>query len=96
MKKHLSTEEFHQKFYESELGQAILSYIDSPNNEPNELLKSVAKVRYANSTFQSFKLLVQRELLLWRRDTYQIRMKLTQTFIMGIVVGTLFFQVSRS
>jgi hypothetical protein len=75
-KQHLSTDEFHKKFYESDLGQDIRERLDAPGGEAPATLKSLAKVRFQNSWYQSLKLLVQRETLLWWRDKYQIQAKL--------------------
>lgn len=49
--------------------------------------------RYANSTWESIKVVFFREFLLWRRDTYARKARLMQDLIMGLVVGTTFFQI---
>jgi hypothetical protein len=40
-----------------------------------------------NSNFQSLRLLVQRELLLWWRDKYAIKAKFGQSLFMGVLLG---------
>jgi hypothetical protein len=75
-KQHLSTDEFHKKFYESDLGLDIRERLDAPHGDPPASMKSMASVRFKNSWYQSLKLLVRRELLLWWRDKYQIQAKL--------------------
>lgn len=79
MSRHLSPEEFHEKFYESGLGQIILEDLETPEKEPDTLVKTLSKGRYRNSWFESLNLLVQRELLLWWRDKYQIKAKIGQS-----------------
>ena len=70
--KHLSTDEFMAKFYESPRGCQILETLDSPSRD-GSAVKSWSTVRYRNPTFRSLKLLVRRELILWWRDKYQIQ-----------------------
>ena len=62
-------------------GQAIRESIEEPLAEEYVLTveeKLAFKARYHNSSFQSLKLLVGRELLLWTRDRYQIKARLMQ------------------
>lgn len=66
-----TSEEFSQKFYESELGKSILKKLDSELEglqDENEALKEWMKQTYRNDWYGSLKLLVQREMLLWWRD----------------------------
>ncbi|KAL7562291.1 hypothetical protein ACA910_014510 [Epithemia clementina (nom. ined.)] len=91
--RHLTTEEFSQKFYESQRGQDILEKLKTQYNEKDaEFVRSIAKDRYANTQTKSLGLVMRRELLLWRRDTYQIKQKLAQNTILALVIGTLFWQ----
>lgn len=91
---HMTTKEFHARFYESERGRAILAKLEEPMEKAPDNLRAKASVRYRNSTFESLKLLTQRELLLWWRDKYQINAKLAQALVMGLVAGTLFWDSS--
>ena len=69
MTKHLDTIGFHEKFYESKYGKAIIEKLNSPiSGENDETLLQVVSRKFANSRWKSFKLLVHRELLLWCRD----------------------------
>ncbi len=90
--KHLTTQEFHEKFYASDLGKSILEKIEKPQDTP-AVVKTMATIRYRSSTWQSLKLLIDREFTLWWRDKYQIKAKIMQTLIMGTLVGTLYFQL---
>eukprot|EP00522_Entomoneis_paludosa_P012046 CAMPEP_0172443714 /NCGR_PEP_ID=MMETSP1065-20121228/3929_1 /TAXON_ID=265537 /ORGANISM="Amphiprora paludosa, Strain CCMP125" /LENGTH=1500 /DNA_ID=CAMNT_0013194039 /DNA_START=53 /DNA_END=4555 /DNA_ORIENTATION=+ len=94
--KHLTTDEFVQKFYESEQGQEIMAKLASPMNEGKDadFVRDIAKNRYANPTLTSLKLVIQRELLLWWRDKYQLKAKIGQNLILGVVVGTIFWDAS--
>lgn len=92
MGKHLSPEQFRQKFNESQLGQTLLESVGAPVGEGAEMIKEIAQRRFQNSAFESMKIVGRRELLLWWRDKYAIKAKLIQNCIMGVVVGTLFFQ----
>lgn len=93
LEKHLTPEEFRQKFNESALGQKILERIAAPVPKGGDAIKAMAANRYANSSKDSLKLVVRRELLLWWRDKYQIKAKVGQAMILGVVIGTLFWQV---
>ena len=79
--KHLNSEEFSAKFYESEMGKSIVekvnAAVESPSNE-NASLKEWVGERYKNSWLGSLKLLVAREMLLWWRDKSQIKARLAQ------------------
>ena len=56
------------------------------------MVSEMAERKFQNSALKSLKLVGSRELLLWWRDKYAIKMKVVQDIVMGIVVGTLFFQ----
>lgn len=90
--KHLSPEEFREKFNESDLGKALMERVEAPVGDGGAMVTEMAAHKYQNSAFESLKLVGRRELLLWRRDTYAIKAKIAQDLIMGVVVGTLFFQ----
>ena len=93
--KHLSTMEFKERFDKSELGLKIKQKQDAPCNHYPECVMAGLSKRYHNSPLASLKLLVGRELLLWRRDVPAIRAKIAQDLIMGNVVGTLFWQIDQ-
>lgn len=76
---HLTTEQFQEKFEESPHGKAIRDALQTPlGAEYKPAHKEKAAVRYHNSAYGSLKLLVQREMLLWWRDKYQIKARLLQ------------------
>jgi ABC-type multidrug transport system ATPase subunit len=99
--KHLTSEEFRVKFYESEQGKKILEEVSKPyevsdnnrNNVTDELIKYLGH-RYMNSAWSSLKLLVYRECLLWWRDKAGIKTRIVQDLLMGLIAGTLFWQAS--
>jgi len=91
-KKHFSPEEFREKFHESDFGKALMEQVNAPVGDGASMVCEVAKRQYQNSAFESLKLVGSRELLLWWRDKYAIKSKLAQDLIIGVVVGTLFFQ----
>jgi len=90
--KHLSPEQFRLKFNESDLGKALMEKVEAPVGDGAEIIQEIAHHKYQNSALESLKLVGRRELLLWWRDKYAIRTKLAQDIIMGVLVGTLFFQ----
>jgi len=93
MKAHLSVDDFHEAFYASEKGKTIIEKLKSPPNlEAKEEIEKFVATKFRNPWYKSLKLVIGRELLLYRRDTYQIKAKILQTLIMGTIVGTLFFQ----
>jgi len=66
--------------------------VEAPVGDGAEIIEEIAHHKYQNSALESLKLVGRRELLLWWRDKYAIRTKLAQDIIMGVLVGTLFFQ----
>jgi hypothetical protein len=79
--KHLTTSEFSEKYDESLMGQAIRVSNEEPFAEDRKLTKEEKqhfKTRYHNSSYDSLKLLVHREMLLWWRDKYQIKARVMQ------------------
>lgn len=78
---HLTTVEFKERYDVSARAQAIRMSIAEPLGEEFVLTKEETqafKARYHNSSFNSLKILVGRELLLWARDRYQIKARLMQ------------------
>jgi ABC-type multidrug transport system ATPase subunit len=76
--KHLSSEEFKERFDASELGIKIQKRFDGSVPELNPQGKAELSRRYKNSPFTSLRLVVARELLLWWRDKPAIRAKIMQ------------------
>jgi ABC-2 type transporter len=92
-KKHMTPEEFRKRFHESEIGLALMDVVNGPIDATSrDVIKEMAKTKYYNTSFKSLQLVVGRELLLWWRDKPAIKAKVMQNTIMGIVVGTLFYQ----
>lgn len=89
--RHLTPEQFREKFNESKFGLAQLEQVEAPVGDDAGIIREIASRKFQNSAFKSLKLVASRELLLWWRDKYAIKMKVTQNIIMGVVVGTLFF-----
>lgn len=99
--KHLTSEDFHTKFYESYMGKKILEEVSKPF-EPTtknaqiatDAVKKSMGQRFRNSSWDSLKLLVHRECLLWWRDKAGIKTRVAQDLLMGLIAGTLFWQAS--
>ena len=93
---HLTNEQFVQKYNESERGKKMLEKLEAPmgDSKVKSLESDKFKERYANSTMRSIKVVFEREFLLWWRDKYARMARLIQDLIMGIIVGTVFWQVS--
>lgn len=55
--------------------------LGAPDNDEQEYkkIRSIAGVKFVNSWYTSMKLLVDRELLLWWRDKYQLKVKTAQS-----------------
>ena len=92
---HLTNEEFVEKFVESERGQLLAERLKAPLSDSIEPIKGEKEftARFHNSWFKSTQLVLKREALLWWRDKYQLKARIMQDFVMGIVVGTVFWQV---
>lgn len=73
MMKHLSTDEFVEKFYSSPRGNKILERLNAPSRDGADMVKTLGGKRFENSSFASLRLLIRRELKLWWRDKYQIK-----------------------
>lgn len=90
---HMSTDDFKKSLDMSLVGQAIRTRNQAPLFDEyifNDI--NLLKSRYPNDTITSMKLLINRELLLWWRDKYQIKARLMQDIVMGIIAGTVFWQ----
>lgn len=77
----LSSEQFCQKFYDSEQGKAILQKVGEEtkgqDTDNEEYIQYLSK-RYRNTQLDSLKLLIKREMLLWWRDKTQIKARILQ------------------
>ena len=99
---HLTNAQFVQKYNESPRGQEMVRKIDASTTiggtTYTELEQHLShepfKKRYANSTWRSIKVVFAREFLLWWRDKYARMARLIQDLIMGVIVGTVFWQIS--
>lgn len=100
---HLTSDEFHTKFYASEQGKKILAKLAAPLEQKvadynkdlvasNEAVMKLYKDRYRNSALASLRLLIHRECLLWWRDKAGIKARIAQDLLMGIIAGTVFWQ----
>lgn len=99
--KHLLSEEFCTKFYESPQGQSIIASVqpDEPSKTEESAIENTGhhdwmQEKYRNSALTSLNLVVRREMLLWWRDKSQIRARLAQDVVMGIIAGTIFWQAN--
>jgi ABC-type multidrug transport system ATPase subunit len=90
---HLSNKEFVEKYNESQRGQGIIQKLESTTSGGSPLDHDMWKKRYANGTWDSVKIVFAREFLLWWRDKYARMARLAQDLIMGVIVGTVFWQV---
>ena len=91
--RHLTPEQFRERFHESDIGKALMDVVNGPiDGTARDVIQTMAKTKYFNTSYKSLQLVVRRELLLWWRDKPAIKAKVMQTTVMGIVVGTLFFQ----
>lgn len=88
---HLTNEEFAQKFTESERGIEIRRKLQEPTTG-TPLDKYSFNKKYHNPPWRSIKLLITRELLLWWRDKTKRIARTIQCLLMGIIVGTVFWQ----
>ena len=89
---HLTNEEFAQKFKESKRGEEIRKKLQEPPKGVSLKDKPSLDKKYANNAFRSIKLVITRELLMWWRDRTKRIARLIQCLIMGILVGTVFWQ----
>jgi len=73
--KHLTPEQFREKFHVSKFGVAQLEQVEAPVGDDAAMIKDMASRKYQNSAFKSLKIVGSRELLLWWRDKYAIKAK---------------------
>ena len=90
---HLTNEEFVQKYNESPRGQSIINKLETTASGGADLDHEMWRQRYANSTWDSVKIVFAREFLLWWRDSYARKARLIQDLLMGIIVGSVFWQI---
>jgi hypothetical protein len=90
---HLTPDQFHRKYLESEIGKVLVDKVNSPvEDDSSGVIREMASRRFRTSAFKALQLVASRELLLWWRDKYAIKAKVIQVLLVGTVVGTLFFQ----
>lgn len=99
--KHLSSKEFSEKFKSSKLGQEVVTTLETQIAGSNFLDEAIMgrmqqwmKTKYRNSWYASFKLVVNREMVIWWRNKSLIRARIIQDMVMGLIAGTLFWQGS--
>lgn len=98
--RHLTSQEFSAKFYDSEKGRQIIAEVTKQETvHPDATSNNTAhhdwmQKKYRNSAWPSLKLVVSREMLLWWRDKSQIRARLAQDVVMGVIAGTIFWQAN--
>jgi ABC-type multidrug transport system ATPase subunit len=91
--KHLTPDQFRERFHDSDIYKALLDIVNGPTDgEAREMIQLIAKQKYHNTPFKSLQHVMRRECLLWWRDKPAIMAKVIQNTIMGILVGTLFYQ----
>ena len=92
---HLTNEQFVEKYVETARAQETLRQLGETWDEEKVryLDKDMFRRRYANSALKSIKNVFKREALLWWRDGYARKARFMQDMIMGIIVGTVFWQV---
>ena len=97
-RRHLSSAEFADAFQKSQLGRSIAIEIKKPlEHQVYGFIKAKEfSEKYRNPWHKSIWLVFRRELLLWRRDTYNLRAKVAQDIVMGVIVGTVFWQTPAS
>ena len=73
--KHLTNEEFVEKFAQSERGQLLAERLKAPLSESIEPIKGEKEFtkQFHNTWWKSTQLVFQREALLWWRDKYQLK-----------------------
>ena len=89
---HLTNDEFAQKFIDSQRGEEIRRKLQEPPAGVSLKDKPGLSQKYANSALQSIKMVIRRELLIWWRDKTKRIARLIQCLIMGVIVGTVFWQ----
>ena len=91
---HLKHAELVKAYEISTYAQEIITAIEAPlDNATGSIPKSPDLTRrYANTWFRSLTLVTKHEFLLWCRDSFRLKARILQGIIMGLVVGTVFFQ----
>ena len=77
--KHLTSEEFKEKFDATQQAEDVRREIEEPVPEEKAVsLLDIASSHFQNPWNRSMKLLIDREMLLWWRDKYQIKARIMQ------------------
>lgn len=77
--KHLTSEEFKEKFDATQQAKQVRRELEETVPEENGVpLRDIASSHFQNSWRRSMKLLIDREILLWWRDKYQIKARIMQ------------------
>jgi hypothetical protein len=86
-------EQYAQQFKTSEKGRMIqeLNTLRFSDNTNKVLDDSRFSKRYHTHWFQNLSLVVAHEFLLWKRDRARVRARLIQLIVIGLVIGTVFY-----
>ncbi|GAX75668.1 hypothetical protein CEUSTIGMA_g3111.t1 [Chlamydomonas eustigma] len=87
-------EEIEDAFWQSEVGASMMKKLERPYNKKLSHPAALKHGRFALSSWEGLKVVVQRQVLLVLKDSGLIKGRLIQTVAIGLIVGSLFYQLS--
>ncbi|KAF7026533.1 hypothetical protein CFC21_038644 [Triticum aestivum] len=90
--RHVSVPEFAERFKSFHVGQQMLKELQIPFDKSQTHPAALTTSKYGQSSWESFKTVMSRELLLMKRNSFIYIFKVTQLLILGLVAMTVFFR----
>ncbi|KAG2432130.1 hypothetical protein HXX76_009056 [Chlamydomonas incerta] len=78
---------------DTEAGKHMRALLEQPFDKANGHPAALVRTKYALSHLEALAVVVKRQLLLVSRDTILIKGRLVQVVVMGLITGSLFFQL---
>ncbi|KAE8795143.1 PDR-type ABC transporter [Hordeum vulgare] len=89
---HVSVPEFAERFKSFHVGQQILKELQIPFDKSKTHPAALTTNKYGQSSWESFKTVMSRELLLMKRNSFIYIFKVTQLVILGLIAMTVFLR----
>uniref|UniRef100_M8AXT3 Pleiotropic drug resistance protein 5 n=1 Tax=Aegilops tauschii TaxID=37682 RepID=M8AXT3_AEGTA len=90
--RHVSVPEFAERFKSFHVGQQMLKELQIPFDKSKTHPAALTTSKYGQSSWESFKTVMSRELLLMKRNSFIYIFKVTQLLILGLVAMTVFLR----
>ncbi|KAG2439064.1 hypothetical protein HYH02_006591 [Chlamydomonas schloesseri] len=83
-------------WHDTQAGRDMRALLEQPFDKAKGHPAALARTRYALTHLEALAVVVRRQMLLVARDTILIKGRLVQVIVMGLITGSLFFQLGDS